>query len=267
MELKESWSPFPSDGESVDAFFCTPSRLSGKMPAILLIQEIWGVDEHIQDMARRYASAGYLVCAPDLYSKGGKAAARSTARINELKEFLDKAPMRVIMDPEQRKKFLEQEEPDKANRLVETMESIFKGRNMEGMKKTLNDATAHLISKMGATSVGTVGYCMGGALSFLMATDQNVSGSVVYYGSAPDNSILKEIRAPVLGLYGGEDHGISDKVPDVADEMRSMKKSYEYKIYNGAQHAFFNDTRSSYGYDASRDAWARTLEFFRVTLK
>lgn len=267
MELKEYWAPFQSDGESVDAFFCIPSRLNEKMPAILLIQEIWGVDDHIQDMARRYASAGYLVCAPDLYSKGGKPAPRSTARINELKEFLDKAPMHVIMDPAQRKKFLEKEEPDKAGRLVETMDSIFTGRDMEGMKRTLDDAASFLVNKMQATGVGTVGYCMGGALSFLIATNANVNGSVVYYGSAPESSKLKEIRAPVLGLYGGEDHGISDKVPSVADEMRSLKKSYEYKIYNGAQHAFFNDTRSSYGYEAARDAWARTLEFFRVTLK
>lgn len=267
MDLKEYWAPYESSGESVDSFLCMPERVEEGMPAILLIQEIWGVDDHIQDLARRYASSGYLVAAPDLYSRGGKNAARSTARINELKEFLDKAPMSVIMDPDQRKKFLEKEEPEKSRRLVDTMNSIFSDRDMDGMKNMLDDAVMFLKNKMGATSVGTVGYCMGGALSFLMSTNEHVSGSVVYYGTAPDTNVLKEVKAPILGIYGGEDHRISDAVPDVADELRNLKKSYEYKIYKGAQHAFFNDTRASFGYAAARDAWARTLEFFRVTLR
>lgn len=266
MEITDYWAPFNSGGKSTDSFFCYPSKIGEKKPAILLIQEIWGVDEHIQDLARRYAEAGYFVAAPDLYSRGGKPPARSAGRINELKDFLDRAPMSVIMNPEQRSEFIRKEEPDRAIRLTETMESIFNGRDMSGMAEILSDAASMLKSKIGASSVGTVGYCMGGALSFAMAADSSVDASVVYYGNAPDPDALGKLRSPVLGLYGGEDHRISDAVPDVAAKLKAAGKSYEYRIYEGAQHAFFNDTRASYSYRASRDAWGRTLEFFRKNL-
>ncbi len=267
MDLREYWGSYYSEKKSVDSFFCAPIKISEKKPAIVLIQEIWGVDEHIIDMARRFAMAGYFVAAPDLYSKGGKEPSKSPGRITELKELLDKAPMKVIMNPDDRKKFIEKEEPGKAQRLAETMDSIFNGRDMDDMARTLDDTVSVLKDGLGATSVGTVGYCMGGALSFLMARNPAVSGSVVYYGTAPDENDLKKVKAPVLGLYGGEVHRISDAAPAVAEKMKELGKEYEFKIYEGAQHAFFNDTRSSYGYEASRDAWGRTLEFFRRNLK
>lgn len=267
MELTEYWGSFYSEKKSVDSFFCFPKVIGKKRPAILLIQEIWGVDEHIVDMARRYATSGYFVAAPDLYSKGGKEASRSAGRITELKEFLDRAPMKVIMNPDERRKFIEREEPDRAERLIGTMDSIFTGRDMQDMVKILDDTVSLLHERFNASSVGTVGYCMGGALSFLMARNPGVSGSVVYYGTAPGNDDLMKVKAPVMGFYGGEDHGISDAVPSVADKMNSSGKKFQYQVYQGAQHAFFNDTRASYGYEAARDAWGRTLEFFRENLK
>lgn len=266
MELREYWEPFLSGGKSADIFVCKPDRIGENKPGILLIQEIWGVDEHIIDLARRYATAGYLTVAPDLYSKGGKEPAKSNGRITELKSFLDRVPMRVIMDPDGRKKAIEKEPEDKAKRLIETMDAIFSGRDIPAMVKTLEDAVHYLKSEQGVSNVGTVGYCMGGALSFIMASNKDVSASVVFYGTAPEESVMKNINAPVLGLYGGEDHRISDAAPGVADNMKKLGKSYEYKIYEGAQHAFFNDTRASYGYEASRDAWGKTLEFFRANL-
>ncbi len=267
MELVEYWGSFYSEKKSVDSFFCSPRIIAEHSPAIVLIQEIWGVDEHIIDMARRYASSGYLVAAPDLYSKGGKEPSKSPGRITELKEFLDKAPMKVIMDPAKRKTFIEKEEPEKAERLIETMDSIFTGRDMADMVTILNDTVSLLTSRFGATSVGTVGYCMGGALSFLMARNPKVSGSVVYYGRAPDDTDLEKMKAPVAGFYGGEDHGISDAVPELSEKMKKLGKNFNYQIYEGAQHAFFNDTRASYGYAAARDAWGRTIDFFRESLK
>lgn len=267
MELREFWAPFFSGGKSVDMFVCQPLHISDRKPAVLLIQEIWGVDEHIMDLARRYATAGYMVGAPDLYSKGGKEPARSLGRITELKDFLNRVPMSVIMNPEERKKAVGKEPADRAMRLNETMDSIFSGRDMGDMVGTLNDSVSILKGEYNASSVGTVGYCMGGALSFMMAQNREVSASAVYYGTAPEDDILKEIKAPVLGLYGGEDHRISDAVPEVDEKMKKFGKKYDNKIYDGAQHAFFNDTRASYGHQAARDAWGRTLEFFRENLK
>ncbi len=266
MKITEYWAPYNSGGNTVDMFVCSPEKVQGKMPAILVIQEIWGVDEHIMDLARRYASAGYIAAAPDLYSNGGKDESRSAGRITELKDFLDRVPMSVIMNPDDRRKAIEKEPEVKAKRLSKTMDSIFSGRDMEGMVKALEDAVSVLRSDYGATSVGTVGYCMGGSLSFRMSMSKNVAGSVVYYGTAPEESILGEVSAPLLGLYGGEDHRISDAVPEVSEKMKSLGKKYDYVIYKGAQHAFFNDTRASFGAAAARDAWARTLEFFRQNL-
>lgn len=260
------WGSYKSGGESVDAFLCSPARRDEDSPAILLIMEIWGVDEHIQDLARRYAEAGYMVVAPDLYSRGGKPAARSAERITELKAFLDKAPMSVIMDPEKRNEYVGKEEPEKAKRLIETMDSIFMNRDMDGMVDMLNDAVETMRNQYGLKSIGTVGYCMGGALSFRMAANVGVSASVVYYGTAPEDDELKNLKAPVLGLYGSEDHRISDAVPDVESRLKSLGKEYSHVIYKGAPHAFFNDTRTSYHYRSAVDAWGRTMEFFRSRL-
>jgi carboxymethylenebutenolidase len=90
---------------------------------------------------------------------------------------------------------------------------------------------------------------------------------VVFYGSAPAAESLGKVRVPVLGLYGETDERITSKVPEVAEAMKKFDKKYEYKIYPGAGHAFFNDTGERYNAEAAKDAWSRTIAFLRANLK
>ena len=109
---------------------------------------------------------------------------------------------------------------------------------------------------------------MGGALSVrLAAAGAPLAACVIFYGAAPPFERIPHIRCPVLGLYGGEDRGITDGVPSFAEEMQKAGKSFEYHVYPGAAHAFFNDTRAEvYREDAAKDAWQRTLSFFETWL-
>jgi carboxymethylenebutenolidase len=117
--------------------------------------------------------------------------------------------------------------------------------------------------------IGSVGFCMGGALSArLAAAGATLAACVIFYGVAPPFDRLPNIRCPVLGLYGGEDRGITDGVPSFAEAMQKSGKSFEYHTYPGAGHAFFNDTRSDvYRREAVEDAWRRVLAFFDSTLR
>ena len=117
--------------------------------------------------------------------------------------------------------------------------------------------------------VGTVGYCLGGALSLATAcgTD-SVDAAVAYYGNNPDPiDRLGSVRCPVLGLYGGADQGVPVAAATALSEaLESNGTPYEIHIYGGAPHAFFNDTRASYRRPAADDSWERTLAFFRAHL-
>jgi carboxymethylenebutenolidase len=116
--------------------------------------------------------------------------------------------------------------------------------------------------------LGSVGFCWGGARSFLLAAEaERLRGAVVFYGSAPPPEKLREVRVPVLGLYGETDTRITSQVPEVAETLKKAGKKFDYKIYDGAGHAFFNDTGERYNPEAAKDAWARTLAFFDKRLK
>ena len=115
--------------------------------------------------------------------------------------------------------------------------------------------------------LGSVGFCWGGARSFMLATSGKIGAAVVFYGSAPDAGMIERIQAPVLGLYGETDARITSKVPEVTQQMKAAGKPYETKIYEGAGHAFYNDTGERYDAEAAADAWPRTVNFLRANLK
>jgi len=116
--------------------------------------------------------------------------------------------------------------------------------------------------------VGVVGFCMGGGLSYRFAAHSNPDAAVIFYGSSPNQ--LEEaatVACPVLGLYGETDTRITSQAPALAEAMKSHGKSFEYHVYPGAAHAFFNDTGGAYNQAAAQDAWQRTLAFFRQHLR
>ena len=269
MELKEAWVEHRRDGQPMTAFCARPAMVSAPLPAVLVIQEIWGPDAHIVDLARRFASAGYVALAPDLYSRGGRPEELAPERIEEVKRFMDSVPPRVWADPQALRDALQQQPEPVRGRLEATVGRLFGQRDTEGMVADLVAWVDYLEAspETRGRPVGSTGYCMGGHLSFeLAARDPRLKVALVYYGAAPDPARMDHIQCPVYGFYGELDPRITEPVPEVARAMRERGKTYEYRIYRGARHAFFNDTRAAYDVEAARDAWARTLGLFNQYL-
>lgn len=199
-------------------------------PGILVIHENRGLQPHIQDVARRVAKAGYIAIAPDLVSKvGGTAKFTDTAQISV---YLAQTPA----------------EEHVAN-LQEALK-VLKGT--QGVQ---------------ADKLGVVGFCFGGGLTWRLATEApEVKAAVPFYGPAPDLAKVPNIKAAVLGIYGGLDNRINQGIPALEAALKAANIRYRIKIYDGANHAFNNDTGPNYNKEAATDAWAMTLDWFKTYL-
>ena len=200
----------------------------GKYPAIIVIHENRGLNEHTRDVARRFAANGYVALAADALSRsGGTASFDTPEKVREAFNALD--TKLVISDLNSGLDFLNKHKNVKKNKLA------------------------------------SIGFCWGGARSFLLATEPNkLKAAVVFYGTAPTDEQLANVHCPVLGIYGETDERITSKVPEVAATMKRLKKTFEYKIYEGAGHAFFNDTNPErYNAEAAAEAWKLTLAFLK----
>ncbi len=254
-------------------YFAMPERAGRALPAILVIQEAWGLDAHIEDVARRFAAAGYAVLAPDLFSKGGaRPPALTRERLAELLATINRASLPAMFDETKRAAELAKLPPDEGARVGETYSVLFGGETMRQDRHLpgLLAATKFLRHDHEPTrgqKVGSIGYCMGGGLSALLAChDPQLAAAVVYYGSAPPLDLVPKIQCPVFGFYGGADARVNAGIPAFAEAMKAAGKRFDSRIYDGVPHAFFNDDRPSYDVGASRDAFARTLEVFRAFL-
>ncbi len=269
MELNRRWVTHTRNGQSMEAYLVTPPRVGEPLPAVVVIQEIWGPDQHIQDVADRFAQSGYAALAPDLYSRGGRPDALAPDRIEAVKAFLNTVPPGVWGNQTALREHLAKLPGDAGERVGATLGTLFGPRDTEAMGEDLVAWYAYLeqAPETRGMPVGSVGYCMGGALSFDLATRiPGLRAALCYYGTAPKPEKMAAIRCPVYGFYGETDTRITGAVPDVEKTMRELGRHYEPHVYQGAGHAFFNDSRSSYHVGAARDAWARTLEIFNRTL-
>ena len=275
MRLTAEWVEFRTGEAACNAYRVAPDPAgmptagATRLPAIVLVQEIWGVDEHIQDLAERLAGAGYLVLAPDLYSLGGaRPAALQAPRGAAVKAFLDTIPPSSWWDEAARTEALSAMPADEGGPLAATFAALFAPRDRQGLVAVLRDAVRHLLADPECTGrVGSAGFCMGGGLSAQLAcAEPELAAAVIFYGASPTPADLAGLGCPVLGFYGGEDPRITATVPELAAAMEAAGKQYEWHVYDGAPHAFFNDSRRSYHADAARDAWARLLGFFAAHL-
>jgi carboxymethylenebutenolidase len=221
-----------TDGTSVSGYLTRPKG-DGTYPAIVVIHENRGLNDHIRDVARRLAKAGYVALAPDLLSRQGGTGSFAN----------DEAAIAAI------------------GKLDE-----------DGLTKDLTGAINYLKNEkfVRANKIGVVGFCWGGGNTLLIATrNKDLAAAVVYYGRNPKNlEDVKNINAAVLGNYGEKDTGITSQVPKLEEAMKQYGKSFEYKIYPGAPHAFNNDTNPErYNAEAAKEAWARTLDFFKKHLQ
>jgi carboxymethylenebutenolidase len=254
--------------------FCAwPEPAAGPVPGVLVIQEAFGVDTHIEDVTLRFAKAGYVALAPELFAQNGERPAHfSRPRMDALKEFFNIMPPAAWTDPKARDEALSKLPEPRRSEVGETLIQLQTSAmaQIDSYVPVLVEAAEYLRSthpvSRGAR-VGSVGYCMGGGLSGRLAcADPKLGAAVIYYGGGVPADRIASIACPVLGFYGSLDARVNAGIPDFAAAMKQHAKRFEHHVYEGAAHAFFNDTRPSYHAGASRDAFARTLEFFRREL-
>jgi carboxymethylenebutenolidase len=219
---------FHSNGGQTNGYLAAPKTVQG--PGVVVIQEWWGLVDHIKDVCDRFAAEGFVALAPDFYH--GEIA----------------------------------KSPDEAGKMMMAL-------RIDEAEKDLKGAIDYLLAHAATSSskVGTVGFCMGGALSLYAATkNDNVGACVVFYGGHPNvKPDLANLKSPVLGIYGERDRSVSPSVVhELERKLKELGKSFEYHIYPDADHAFFNDTRPTvYNTEAAADAWTRTVEFLRSHLQ
>lgn len=242
------------------------------MPGIVVIQEFWGLDDYMRDVTQRFAHAGYVAFAPDLYSAEGKRIIDlSEERIIEAKQFLDSIPQSEWKNAQARRARLTHYSQEKQEQIEETIRKLLAWpEDIPTHVDIALEASAFLREDYAHTKgqhIGSIGFCMGGGVSALLAChDTHLKGSIIFYGNTPDEGLIPQINCPVLGIFGELDKPFSDQVPDFSQSMKKYNKIFDYHIYEKAKHAFFNNTRSNFDAIASRDAFSRSLSFFNKTI-
>lgn len=216
------------DGEELTGYLAWPaSAAETPLPGLIVLQEWWGLNEHIKEVTRRFAAQGYVALAPDLY-KGAVAT-----------------------------------EPDEARKLVMALD-------MPEAVAEIGQASNYLLGleSVRGEKVGIVGFCMGGRLVLTSATAlETIGAAVPFYGSPLSPEESANVKAPVQGHYGSADGGIPvDGVKAMEAALEAAGIDNEIYIYEGAPHAFFNDTAASYRPEAAQQAWERTLAWFATHL-
>jgi carboxymethylenebutenolidase len=237
------------DGGTIPCYRAEPvGELRG---ALIVIHEIWGLVDHIKDVADRYAAEGYLVVAPDILSHGG-VTPEVGAEINRLM-FFGTEEERAEVQPVMREKMAPVRSPEYGAWAVSALTKV----------------VDYLDIQLGVDGrIAVLGFCFGGTYSFaLAAADPRIRSSIPFYGAPPETSDLARIQCPVLALYGATDERLIETLPDVTERMNDAGVDFASHVYENAGHAFFNDTNSvMYNADVAADAWRRSLEFLRETV-
>lgn len=210
---------FPSNGHT------TKGYLAGKGPAIVVIQEWWGLVPQIEHTVDRFAKEGFLAIAPDLYH--GKAT----------------------------------NSPDEAQRLVMELDAERAEREIAGAGEYLLTRPECTSKKYGVVGF-CMG---GGLAQYTGARETNVAATVSFYGAFRKAEIdWAHLSGPVFLIYGENDKGVrADQGRELEKKLKQLGKTVELKTYPGADHAFFNETGKNYKRDAAEDAWQRTIAFFK----
>jgi carboxymethylenebutenolidase len=211
----------------------------GPFPVVIVVQEIFGVHEHIKDICRRFAKLGYLAIAPELYARQG-----DVSNMENIAEIIAKVVSKV---------------PD-----AQVMSDI--DASVAWAKKSGKGNTAKL---------GITGFCWGGRITWLYsAHNPDVKAGVAWYGRLITNTdelhpknpidLVDALKAPVLGLYGGADQGIPvESVEKMQKALKDAGKPSEIVLYPDTPHGFYADYRPTYRQDKADDGWKRLLEWFK----
>jgi carboxymethylenebutenolidase len=225
-----------ADG-TLPAYRAMPEK-GGPFPAVLVVQEIFGVHEHIKDICRRFAKLGYLAIAPELYARQGDVS--KLTDFQEIFKIVNKVPDSQVMSD--------------------------------------LDATVAYVKSTGkadTAKLGVTGFCWGGRIVWLYtAHNPNLKAGVAWYGRLVGQAtelqpkypidVVGQLKAPVLGLYGEADQGIPvASVEKMRAALKEAGKPSEIVLYPGTPHAFYADYRQSYRKEAAEDGWKRCQEWFK----
>jgi carboxymethylenebutenolidase len=219
---------YPAETGEMRAFLARPKK-GKKFPAVIVIHENRGLVPHIQDVTRRMAKEGFLTIAPDALSPLGGT-------------------------PED----------------ISNVGEMFKKLNSEQTTKNFVAAVKYLKTHpLSNGKVGCTGFCWGGAMTNQVAVNApDLNAAVPYYGRQPAPEDVEKIKAPIMAHYGGNDAGINAGIPAFEEALKKYKKEYQIFIYEGAGHAFNNDSNPErYNEQAAKLAWSRTIGFFKEKLK
>lgn len=226
------WVTVKHDGRAVETFVAYPETKS-KAPVILVIHEIFGMTDWVQEVADEFAAAGYIAVAPDLLSGMGPNGGRSTSFTQS--EAIEKVSH---LDPDQ-------------------------------ITADLNAAADYGLKLPAAEhKLFVTGFCWGGGQSFRFATNRSgLAASFVFYGPPPPKDALARITAPVYGFYAGEDARISSRVPATREEMKELKKTYGGVIYDGARHGFMRLGEAPDATEANKKARDESWQRLKKVMK
>jgi len=219
---------FPSNAHTCQGYFAAPP--SGKGPAVVVIQEWWGLVPHIEDVVNRFSKAGFAAIAPDLFH--GK-----TTR-----------------------------SPDEAGKMLMELDAERAEREIAGAGEWLlkrPECSSKTYGVVGFCMGGALAQYTG-------TKEKNVGAVVSFYGGFKKVPMeWNNLRAPILLIYGEADRGVpAEQGRQLEQQLNKMGKSVQVVVYPGAAHAFFNDSRKEvHKPDAAADAWKRTIEFFRANVK
>lgn len=215
---------FESQGAQINAYLARPAA-EGKYPAILVCHENRGLTPHIQDVARRFAKAGYVALALDLLSREGGTANLDRDQIPGL--LTDAGPERHVGDFKAGFSYLQGLDYVDGNR------------------------------------IGMTGYCFGGGITWRCATAlPDLKAAVPFYGPAPDLAQVPNIKAAVFGVYAEQDERINAGKDALEKALQEAKITHQMKVYPGVNHAFHNDTGERYNEEQATQAWQDTLAWF-----
>ncbi len=227
-DIEAKMVEFDSKGAKIMAYLAKPKG-NGAFPIALICHENRGLTEHIKDVARRAAKAGYAALAVDLLSQEG-----GTDKVGaNVPGVLGNVPPQRFVD-------------DFKAGLVYMQSQPFVAKERVGM----------------------FGFCFGGGVTWRCATQiPELRAAIPFYGPNPPLADVPNIRAAVLAIYGGTDTRINAGIPEIEAALKQNNKTFEKRVYDGAAHAFHNDTGANYNANAAKDAWAKTLAWLDKYVK
>jgi carboxymethylenebutenolidase len=220
---------FPGASGEMMGYLARPADAAGKLPAVLVIHENRGLNPHIEDVTRRIALEGFVALGVDFLSPAGGTPA----------------------------------DEDQAREMIGALDA---GQTIQNAVAAVDFLANHPDT---TGKVGSVGFCWGGAMSNQVAVNSPaVSATVAYYGRQPSAEQVATIKAPMMLHYAGLDERINAGIPEFEAALQSNGVNYEVFVYDGANHAFNNDTNAArYDEKAADIAWNRTVTFFKEKLQ